>query len=442
MSDRVTRRSVLAAGGLATAAAVTGCGGRRFDQARGSVPDKYRNRERVVFWHAYGAPYGELLDKLADRFNQSQSDIFVEPQFQGTYAETVQKVAAALLARRIPDLITVVEQGWRKLYLDEVLEPLDDYFDASFPKTVYNAHLLEEGVRKGSTWWLPLARSTPLLYFNRTIFEKAGLPNRAPATWGEWAGWMRELKGMKVKGSAVRWEAYQKLDGDWPFQAAVWQWGGSYSKGLEVHVNDAPAVAAGEWQRKLVVDGHAYMADAPHEDFSNQLIATLQSSAASLGPIREAAKKGGWELGTGGLPKKVRRGVPTGGGGLSILGDASTARKQAAFEFVKFLARPDNAALWAEQTGYLPVVPKALEEPRLAKLLESDPNYAVAVRQLRFGRKPDEVWCTVPNAFSVLGRGLQSMWSGRTPAQQVLDDVARQWERTIDRAGPGIRRRG
>src|SRR5690606_29685294 len=236
-------------------------------------------------------------------------------------------------------------------------------------------------------------------------------------TWDEWADWMGEFKGVEVKGSKVRWEAYQQLDGDWPFQASVWQWGGALSDGLRIRVNEDKAVAAGEWQRKLVLDGHAYMAASPAEDFGNQLIATLQTSAAGLGTIRKTAEEAGWELGAGYLPVKERRGVPTGGGGISILSGATAERKRAAFEFIKFLARPENAAEWSLKTGYLPVVPAALKEPSLAALLDEDAGYATAVRQLRYGRKPDEIWCTVPNANVVLATALQRIWTDHQPAQ-------------------------
>lgn len=436
----LSRRTFLAAGGLTAVGAAVGCGGRQFSQARGTVPDQYRKRVHVVLWHAYPAVYGELLGKLANGFNESQSDIYVETQFQGTYGETVQKVAAALLARRIPDLVTVVELGWRKLFLDDVLEPLDGYFDDTFTKDVYDEVFFREGVKQGKTWWLPLARSTPLFYFNKTLFKQVGLPERAPTTWDEWAEWMGELKGVEINGSKVRWEAYQQLDGDWPFQASVWQWGGALSDGLKIRVNDDRAVEAGEWQRKLVMDGHAYMAASPAEDFGTQLIATLQTSAAGLGTIRKTAEEGGWELGAGHLPVKRRRGVPTGGGGLSMMADATSERKRAAFEFVKYLARPENAATWSVETGYLPVVPKALQEPRLAKLLRNDPGYASAVKQLDYGRKPDEIWCTVPNSNVALATALQRIWTDRQPAQRVLDDVARQWERVLDRVAPAIKR--
>src|SRR5690606_2856362 len=80
----LSRRSFLAAGSLAALGA-DGCGNRRYEQARGTVPDEYRKRVHVVFWHAYASVYGEVLAGLAKRFNESQSEVYVETQFQGTY---------------------------------------------------------------------------------------------------------------------------------------------------------------------------------------------------------------------------------------------------------------------------------------------------------------------------------------------------------------------
>ncbi|MDW6064893.1 extracellular solute-binding protein [Streptomyces sp. FXJ1.4098] len=96
----------------------------------------------------------------------------------------------------------------------------------------------------------------------------------------------------------------------------------------------------------------------------NQLIATLITSTGGLKKISEMAKAGGWELGTGFLPRHKEFGVTTGGGGLGMFKRVPKERKQAAAEFVRFLARPENAAQWTVQTGYMPVVRPPPSPPR------------------------------------------------------------------------------
>jgi sn-glycerol 3-phosphate transport system substrate-binding protein len=436
-STILSRRSLLGgAGAAALALATVGCSGGSdsgYGQAKGNVPDKYAKRTRVVLWSAYSGKPGKTLSELAQKFNDSQDEVYVEVQFQGTYDQASQKTAAAIQAKQIPDLVTFSEVTWHRFYLNDLLEPLDGYFTGDFAKSVYQEQLLSEGVLKGKTWWLPFARSTPLFYYNKTLFAKAGLPDRGPNDWDEWYGWSKQLAGLRVSGKQVKMECYQKVDGDWQFQGSVWQWGGAYSDGLTVTINKPEAVAAAEWQRKLIFDDKiAYMADSPTTDFSNQLVATVVTSTGSLSTALEAAKKGGWEVGTAFVPGKVAQVVPTGGGGLSILRYATSKRKKAAFSFIKFLADPANAAYWCVQTGYMPAVREAVNDPQLASLLKANPNYNVAVEQLAKVRKEDEVRLMVPNSNVMIYTGLQKIWSDNAPAQGVFDTVASQLTKATD----------
>lgn len=426
----------LAAGAPTAAALLSACGSTTgpVDQPGGSVPDRYAGRTRTVLWSTFADVPGRALQDLADKFNREQRDIYVEVQFQGTYDECAQKAVVGLLAGQAPDLCVLSDVKWYRFYFGDALEPWDDYIDPRELRATYNARLLGEGRVKGHHWWLPLARSTPLFYYNRTLFKKAGVPDRAPETWEEMYGWAKEITRLKTQGKPVAMEAYQKIDGDWQFQCTAWQWGGAYSNGLDVAIDHEATVAAGEWQRKLVhKDRIAYMSTDPAGDMGNQLIATLVTSTGGLKKISEMAKAGGWELGTGFLPRHKEFGVTTGGGGLGMFKRVPKERKQAAAEFVRFLARPENAAQWTVQTGYMPVVPAATKSPALAKLLTEDPNFSTAVKQLPHTRKGDQVRMMVPNANVQIYTGLQKIWTGNTPAHQAFSDVASRLRKGVDR---------
>ena len=59
---------------------------------------------------------------------------------------------------------------------------------------MFQEKLFGEYVVKGQSWAVPFARSTPILYYNRDIFAKAGLPDRAPKTWSELRSWGPERR--------------------------------------------------------------------------------------------------------------------------------------------------------------------------------------------------------------------------------------------------------
>ncbi|WP_329173836.1 ABC transporter substrate-binding protein [Streptomyces sp. NBC_01477] len=433
----VSRRRLLGLGlGASAAAGLSACGVSTgpLGQPGGSVPAAFGRRTRVVLWSAFAAVPGNALQALADAFNREQRDIYVDVQFQGSYDDCAQKAVVGLLAGQAPDLCVLSDVKWYRFYFGDALEPWDAYFDSGELDRTYNKQLLGEGRLRDRTWWLPLARSTPLFYYNRTLFRKAGTPDRPPASWDELHDWSKEITRIKLHGKKVGLEAYQKVDGDWQFQCTAWQWGGAYSDGLDVTIDKEAAVEAGEWQRRLIFEEKiAYMSDDPASDLGNQLIASLVTSTGSLKKLTEMAKAGGWELGTGLLPRHKDFAVNTGGGGLGIFKRTPHERKQAAVEFVRFLARPENAAQWAARTGYMPVVPAAVTTPVLSGLLAEDPNYSTAVKQFPLVRKGDRVRLMVPNANVQIYTGLQRMWSGNTPAETAFSDVAAKLRKGVDR---------
>ncbi|MEU9836536.1 ABC transporter substrate-binding protein [Streptosporangium sp. NPDC048047] len=434
MTPSLNRRHFLGATGAGLLALATGCGsgsGSGMAQPEGKVPAQYSKRQRVVIWYPWAAVPGEAFQRLVTAFNGAQNDIYVEAQYQGSYDETAQKLATAMQARQLPDLCVFSDVTWNKFHLNDTLEPLGSYFSAgSLKPAEYVDQLIAEGTAKNETWWVPFARSTPIFYYNKDLFEAAGLPDRGPKTWSELREWSKAITAQKVGGQNPKLTAYAQVDGDWQFQGTVWQWSGNYSKGLDVTIDTGGAVEAGEWQRKLIHDDKlAYMAQSPKLDFSNGLIATLVESTGALTGI---TKDSPFKVGTAYLPEETAFGCPTGGGGLSIMAGASKERKQAAFEFLKFVARAENAARWTVETGYLPATKAAMETPEMLKLFDENPNFKKAVDQLPRTKAQDPVRLLVPNANRAIYGGLQKIYADNQPAEAVFKAVGAELRKGVE----------
>jgi sn-glycerol 3-phosphate transport system substrate-binding protein len=413
-------------GGSGAPAATTGAGA---SQAPSAAAVNTAGRTRVVFWSSWGGKNGEGVQKLVDDFNASQSEIVVENQFQGSYEETAQKLSAAMAARQIPDLVTMSEVTWNRFYINKSIQPLDEYFTkANFDPTDYVEPLIKEGTRQGKIWWIPFARSTPIFYYNRDLFQKAGLPDRGPETWDELREWGAAL--MKVGGADMKVFAYTtaKNYNAWHFHGNVWQWGGAYSdKELNALIDEPAAVAAGEWVRKFVhEDKMGYMAEDQSTDFINGVCATTTQSTGSLGGIATSAK---FQVGTAFLPQNKQFGCPTGGAGLAILAGAPEEQKQAAVEFLKFLAKPENVVYWSKHSGYMPATNSAREAQAMQDYFKENPNYKVAVEQLPKTQAQDTARLIIPNGDQTIGTGLERILVNNEPADKVFADVAAQLER-------------
>lgn len=442
LNTKISRRSVLAGIGAglaagALAACAPGAPGKTgsFGQPDGKVPAEFGKRQRVVVWTTWGGETGAAVAALAQQFNESQEDVYVDLQSQNSsYDELAQKLAAGIQARVVPDVALFSEVTWHKFFLNETLEPLDQYFGTALSTDAYNQPLLDEGRLADDIWWLPFARSTPLFYYNRDLFAQVGLPDRAPKTWSEMLEWAPELQGATFNNSKPQMHAFPQVDGDWMFQGKLWNWGGAISDGLDVMIDDERSVAAGEWDRALVHDAKmAYMAESPVTDFTNGLIATAHDST---GAMRRVVTESKFEVGVGFVPGETEQVVPTGGSGFSIMAGAPEDRKAAAFTFLEFLARPDVAAQWTVATGYMPVIEGAKQEKSYTDLVAENPSFGLAVEQLAYTRKEDDVRLFVPNANITIYQGLQRIWTKNEPAGTVLADVAADLRKAVEEIRP------
>ena len=424
MRRRISRRRFLAvSGGALVSLAASGCASG-VQQPGGDGGREAEGRISVVFWTAFSEELGEAMQKLVDDFNASQEDVFVENQFQGTYEETAQKLTTSLLANEVPEMAVFSEITWNRFYLSRTLEPLTDYFGGGGPSPEdYVEQLIGEGTREGEIWWLPFARSTPLFYYNRDMFRQAGLADRSPNTWDELREWGRDLVRLDGNPKAHAFTSAANYNA-WYFQGNVWQWGGRYSDDFDILLTEDPAVEAGEFVRRLVHDdGMAYMAEDQSLDFANGLAATTEQSTGSLGDIISTAK---FEVGTAMLPEQRDFGCPTGGAGLAILAAAPDERKRAAFEFIKFAARPENVAFWSTTTGYLPVTKSAQESPEMQRYFKKNPEFRVAVDQLSKTRTQDHARTLIPNGDPTIGEGLDRILVRNEHAEGVFREVADQ----------------
>lgn len=363
----------------------------------------------VTLWSSFSGKNGEAETELVKRFNESQSDVVLDYQFQGNYEETAQKVTAALQARTAPDVSLMSDVWWFKFYLNNALLPLDDLLAAAEVDTAdYQDSLINEGVRQGKHYWVPFARSTPLFYYNKEKWAAAGLPDRGPETWDEFMEWAPNL--VEMEGSEMKVPAFAHPNGAsyiaWLFQGVVWQFGGSYSDpDFTMHMTDENTIAAGQFYKDSVHEyGWARPSTDIQTDFINGLTAASMMSTGSMGGVKANAP---FEFGTAFLPKKDFFGCCTGGAGLAVLSTTPAEKQAGAMEYIAFVSNVENTIFWAQNTGYMPVRKSALENPTMTAYFDEFPQFKTAVEQLALTRPQDSARVFVPNGDQIIGKGLE-----------------------------------
>ncbi|MBQ8268322.1 MAG: extracellular solute-binding protein [Clostridia bacterium] len=157
----------------------------------------------ITFYHSMGQGLREILDDAIADFNKIYPNIKVEHQSFGDYDGVRDQVKQEILVGDQPHLAYCYPDHVA-LYNDaNAVQTLDIFMnDATYGYTEeqlkdFVAGWLAEGAAFGDDkmYSLPLSKSTEVLYYNKTYFEKNNL--KVPTTWDEMEAVCRQIKEME-----------------------------------------------------------------------------------------------------------------------------------------------------------------------------------------------------------------------------------------------------
>ena len=157
----------------------------------------------ITFYHSMGQGLREILDDAIADFNKIYPNIKVEHQSYGDYDGVRDQVKQEILVGDQPHLAYCYPDHVA-LYNDaNAVQTLDIFMnDATYGYTKeqledFVAGWLAEGAAFGDDkmYSLPLSKSTEVLYYNKTYFEKHNL--KVPTTWDEMEAVCRQIKAME-----------------------------------------------------------------------------------------------------------------------------------------------------------------------------------------------------------------------------------------------------
>jgi sn-glycerol 3-phosphate transport system substrate-binding protein len=144
-------------------------------------------RVEVQWWHAMGGVLGERLEELAKGFNDSQTKYTVIATNKGNYDEVINGTIAAYRAKKQPHIVQVYERGFMTMLLSEAIMPVHQLMADKGYKIDWNDFVKPVAgfyTYKGKLMTMPFNSSTPILWYNKDHFAKAGFDKPAD-TWQE-----------------------------------------------------------------------------------------------------------------------------------------------------------------------------------------------------------------------------------------------------------------
>ncbi|HBX77730.1 MAG TPA: hypothetical protein DEG43_08795 [Acidimicrobiaceae bacterium] len=357
----------------------------------------------INLWFAFQGLTAKAIEQMAADYNASQDKVKVTVGNQGSYEEQLAKYKTGLGSpASLPGIVTG-EDTWTRYMVDsKSIVTAQDCIDAD-PGSEKIFEDLEPAVRasyseNGRLLAGGFGVSTPVLYFNRDHFEKAGLDvNNPPKTLDELTAAAEKIKAANIPG--VEQPIVLKMDAwyieHWLTGAnipIVNENNGKDAPATETFVGDEDGMKLMKWL-KSGVDAGLIKATKSTDEISAYFAVAGQSGsmllqtssaittidAAIKGTLNadilpqaggidlSAVKVADLKVGVAPVPGLKEAGRGQIGGNVWYMVKKSPEEIAAAWDFLKFANSVEAQVKWTSMSGYLPSHAEAAKDPALVE---------------------------------------------------------------------------
>jgi multiple sugar transport system substrate-binding protein len=368
----------------------------------------------------YSSKTGPYFEKAASEFETANpgTDIQIEVV---PWDVLQQKLTTDISGGANADL-AIIGTRWLIDYVDQgVAAPLDSYITPEF-KDRFIETFLTPSVMNGQTYGLPIAASARAMYYNKDLFEKAGV-TKVPDTWDE-------VKAAAEKIKAIGGDVYgfglqgKEIETDVYFYYAFWSFGGNLidpdgTSGLD---SEAGYQAAALY-KSLIDEGltEPGVTSLSREDVQNLFkqgrVGMMITAPFLSNQIKEEAPD--LKYGVAAIPAG-----PTGDRGTygvtdSIIMFENSQNKDTAWKFLDYLFTADKREEFTAGEGFLPVNKEEATRPVFADNADLK-AFTDLLPNARFAPVIPG-WEEIAAATS---NGLQKIYLGEGDIKETLDAAA------------------
>ncbi len=394
----------------------------------------------IQWWHAMGGALGETVNDIAAGFNRSQTDYAVKAVYKGNYTETMTAGIAAFRSGKPPHIMQVFEVGTATMMAAKgAIYPVHQLMaDEGLPfdqSRYISAVIGYYTTTDGKLLSLPFNSSTPVVFWNKEAFKKAGL-DRAPETWEEMGEFSKKIiaSGGAECGFTIGWQSWSILENfsAWhnvPFATKENGFAGldtEFAFNSPLHVKHIQQLA--DWQADKVFTYGGRRGDA-NPLFADGKCAMLINSSAYYSGLKKSTK---FDFGTSQLPYwSTVAGAPQnsiiGGATLWVLRGHPDEDYKGVGAFMNYLSDVFVQTFWHQNTGYVPITNAAYELTKRSGYYEKNEGRDVAILQMSSKAPTPNSKGLRLGSFvqtrDIINDELEAIWSGKKTAQQGLDDA-------------------
>jgi sn-glycerol 3-phosphate transport system substrate-binding protein len=423
-----------------------------------TTPSEAQQRVQVDFWHGLTQPLGGILEKVAADFNASQSKYQVNANFKGSYPEAMVAAIAAFRAGNAPHIVQMFEVGTATMMaartaIKPVYELAQETGVNLDPKNYVGGVRGYYSTPDGRLVSMPFNSSTPITWYNKDAFKKAGLdPEKPPRTWEETREAAKKIRAANAApcGFTTAWPTWVQFENFSAIHNVPLATKANGMKGMdaELKINSPLHVKLVQMLMDMHKEGtfkYGGRDNAGDALFPSGECAIIHASSGLRARVLKEAK---FQWGVTMLP--YYKGTP-GAPKNSIIGGASfwvmtspkrTAEEyKAVAEFFQYISRPEVDAKWHMDTGYVPITMAGFALASGQGYYIKNPGADIPFRQLTLTEPTENSMGlrlgNMPEIRVIIQEEMEKAFQGQQTAKQAMDNavqrgntVLRNFERT------------
>ncbi|NMB02910.1 MAG: extracellular solute-binding protein [Firmicutes bacterium] len=394
----------------------------------------------ITWWHAHEKQWHDTLNYMVEKFNAENPLITVEPVYIGNYREVQTRLIAAVASGDVPALATsntAYPAAFGAAGICEILDPYIEAFD--FNLNDYGEGLVNSTIFEGEVITLPYLTSTQVMYYNKTAAEAEGI--EMPRTFADMDAFLEKATIFNEDGTTAR---YGTVFGGWDYIYFEMIYRNNGVKlvledGLSTDVNSEMSVYITTKIKEWIDKGYAYFAygtgssSAMRQRFwDGEAFSVFHTSSLYDTYVENIGGK--FEVGIAWTPGSIDGQnfySQVSGSTILIPAVASQRQKNAAWQFMMFMASPEMNLYWADETGYFPTRRSLIGTPEYEEYLERKPAMETVVNMSNWivGRNNHPAF----DSCALQWRdALATIFNEGAPVQATLDRLADSIVETLE----------
>ncbi|HTJ99281.1 MAG TPA: extracellular solute-binding protein [Bordetella sp.] len=401
---------------------------------------------QIQVWHTLTASNKAEFEKLVKQYNKEQTDVVVSLRDFAGQPALQQAAIAAVAAKQTPNLIQLQDNHSPEVVAEyKAIKPLYELL-AKYPIKDANWFVPDTSSftrdAKGRLLAFPYMAEIPLMFYNITLYKKAGLnPDQPARTWQDLQAELLKLRDAAdvdcpyISGDQVE----VHLENLAPINNQLYT---SNNNGI-VAVKGKPTPASlqfdmlymrhvslmATWKQSLLLTQHTND-DTPDETFAKGQCGVLTASSGALGRLITAKNL---SFGIAPLPYYDQATKTPGkpfvsGAALWVMEGHPAAQDKATADFLAWLSKPVVAAEWHQTTGFLPLTEAAFRASEVS-FYSRIPGAQAVVANMRSQTPVTARGFRVNNydrIEPVLSRELDEAFDGKTPPVAAMTNAINQ----------------